>query len=72
MVNNSIGETSSQAWSLQVLCEWLELGPKWEDDEVTCCPGLTLGLLYRCSSEAACIHQPWGPCDGGEEGHLVL
>lgn len=38
MVNNSIGETLSQAWSLQVLCEWLGLGPKWEDDEVTCCP----------------------------------
>lgn len=41
MVNNSIGETSSQAWSLQVLCEWPELGTKCEDDEVIRCPGLT-------------------------------
>lgn len=35
MVSNSVGETSSQAWSLQVLCECWSLGVKYEDDEVT-------------------------------------
>lgn len=55
-VSNAIGETPSQAWGLQVLCEWPEQGAKWDEYEVTRSSGLTPVPLYRCSSEAACVH----------------
>lgn len=35
MVNNSVGDTWSPDCRLQVMCEWLELGAKYGDDEVT-------------------------------------
>ena len=69
MVNNSIGQTSSEARELRVMCEWLELEADGRDGQRTS----DLNPDFACPADAPRrLHVSISPKDGVVEGKTAV